>query len=84
MIHLDPNLKVAQSDASNVWLSYALDAIGLLVKSALIVSEDITIKSIAPSDEASGAFDRVVSIADVEIQTSARLAEVLGVVARWS
>ena len=60
-------------------LSYALNVAALMAKATPIASKDITINSIAPSDEMSGAFDLVVNIADVEIGTSARLAEVLGV-----
>ena len=50
-----------------------------MAKATPIESGDIRIESFAPSDETSGAFDLVVGIADVEIGTSARLAEVLGV-----
>jgi len=47
-----------------------------MAKATPIESGDIRIESFAPSDETSGAFDLVVNIADVEIGTSARLAEV--------
>jgi len=50
-----------------------------MAKATPIESGDIRIESFAPSDETSGAFDLVVNIADVEIGTSARLAEVLAV-----
>ena len=63
----------------HAWLSYALDAAALMAKATPIGSEDVKIESIAPSDEMSGAFDLVVNIADVQIGTSARLAEVFDV-----
>ena len=66
-------------DASNAWLSYALDAPGLMAKVTPLASEDVVIESIAPSDVISGAFDLVVDIAGAEIGATARLAEVLGV-----
>jgi hypothetical protein len=65
-------------DAPNVWLSYVLDAPGLMAKAAL-TSEDVVIESIAPSGTVAGAFDLVVDIAGTEIGTSARLADALGV-----
>ena len=65
-------------DAPNAWLSYALDAPGLMAKDEPLVGEDVVIESIAPS-AASGAFDLVVNIADAEIGEEARLAEALGV-----
>ena len=65
-------------DAPNAWLSYVLDAPGLMAKAAL-TSEDVVIESIAPSGTVAGAFDLVVDIAGTEIGTSARLADALGV-----
>jgi len=69
----------AVRDAPNAWLSYALDAPGLMAKATPIASEDIIIESIEPSGVTSGAFDLVVDIAGAEIGTAAWLAEVLGV-----
>ena len=69
----------AAKDSPNAWLSYALDAPGLMAKATPIVSADVSIDAIMPSDDVSGAFDLLVGIANVEIGTSARLAEVLGV-----
>ena len=66
-------------DALNAWLSYVLDAPGLMAKAAALVSEDIVIQSIAPSSTTAGAFDLVVDIAGAEIGTGARLAAALGV-----
>ena len=66
-------------DAPNAWLSYALDAPGLMAKATPIASEDVVIESIAPSGVTSGAFDLVVDIAGAEIGTAANLAEVLDV-----
>ena len=65
-------------DAPNAWLSYVLDAPGLMAKAAL-TSEDVVIESIAPTGTVAGAFDLVVDIAGTEIGTSARLADALGV-----
>lgn len=65
-------------DAPNAWLSYVLDAPGLMAKAAL-TSEDVVIESIAPSGTVAGAFDLVVDIAGTKIGTSARLADALGV-----
>ena len=68
--------------APNAWLSYVLDAPGLMAKAAPVANEDVVIESIAPSSITAGAFDLVVDIAGVEIgegATSARLAEALGV-----
>ena len=65
-------------DAPNAWLSYVLDAPGLMAKAAL-TSEDVVIESIEPSVVTSGAFDLVVDVAGEEIGTAAQLAEVLGV-----
>ena len=66
-------------DAPEAWLSYALDAPGLMAKSELLESKDIVIESIAPSSAADGAFDLTVGIVGVEIGEGARLAEALGV-----
>ena len=66
-------------DAPNAWLSYALDAPGLMAKATALANEDVVIESIAPSGAAAGAFDLVVNVADAEIGEGARLAEVLGV-----
>ncbi len=69
-------------DAPNAWLSYVLDAPGLMAKAAPVASEDVVIESIKTSSSATGTFDFVVDIADAEIgegTTSARLAEALGV-----
>ena len=66
-------------NAPNAWLSYALDAPGLMAKAAALASEDIVIESIEPSSAAAGAFDLVVNIADAEIGEGARLAVALGV-----
>ena len=66
-------------DAPNAWLSYALDAPGLMTKTAALANEDVVIESITPSSAATGTFDLVVDIAGAEIGTAARLAEVLGV-----
>ena len=69
-------------ESSNAWLSYALDAPGLMAKAAPLTSEDVVIESIDSSSAAAGAFDLVVDIAGAEIgegATSARLAEALGV-----
>ena len=65
-------------DAPNAWLSYVLDAPGLMAKEAL-TSEDVVIESIEPSGTAAGAFELVVDIGEAEIGTAARLAEALGV-----
>ena len=69
----------AAKASPNAWLSYALDAPGLMAKATALASEDVVIESIAPSSAAGGAFDLVVNIADAEIGEGARLAEVLGV-----
>ena len=69
----------AVRDASNAWLSYALDASGLMVKATPLASEDVVIESIEPSGVTSGAFDLVVDIAGAEIGTAAKIAEVFGV-----
>ena len=66
-------------DAPNAWLSYALDAPGLMAKATALASEDVVIESIEPSSAAAGAFDLVVNIADAELGEGARLAEALGV-----
>ncbi|MBR4654691.1 MAG: hypothetical protein IKO72_15150 [Kiritimatiellae bacterium] len=66
-------------DAPNAWLSYVLDAPGLMAKAAALASEDVVIESIAPSSTVAGAFDLVVNIAGAEIGTAARLAVTLGV-----
>ena len=66
-------------DAPNAWLSYVLDAPGLMAKAAALASEDVVIESIVPSSTVAGAFDLVVDIAGVEIGTAARLAAALGV-----
>ena len=66
-------------DAPNAWLSYALDAPGLMAKLEPLASDDVVIESIAPSSAADGAFDLAVSICGAEIGEGARLAEVLGI-----
>ena len=66
-------------DAPNAWLSYVLDAPGLMVKAAALASGDVVIESIAPSSTVAGAFDLVVDIAGAEIGTAARLTAALGV-----
>ena len=66
-------------DAPNAWLSYALDAPGLMAKPQPLASEDVVIESIPPSSTANGTFDLTVSIAGAEIGEAARLAEVLGI-----
>ena len=66
-------------DAPNAWLSYVLDAPGLMAKPEPLASEDVVIESIAPSSTVSGTFDLIVSIAGAEIGEGARLAETLGV-----
>lgn len=66
-------------DAPNAWLSYVLDAPGLMAKSAALASEDVVIESIEPSGAVTGAFDIVVGIGGAEIGTAARLAAALGV-----
>lgn len=66
-------------DAPNAWLSYALDAPGLMVKATELASEDVVIESIESSIAEAGAFDLVVNIADAEIGEGAQLAEALGV-----
>ena len=63
----------------NAWLSYALDAPGLILKTTPLASEDVTIDAIVPSSSTSGTFDLVIGIAGAEIGTAARLADVLGV-----
>lgn len=63
----------------NAWLSYALDAPGVMAKATPIVSEDVSIDAITPPDDVSGAFDLLVGVADVEIGAAANLAEVFGV-----
>ena len=65
-------------DAPNAWLSYVLDAPGLMAE-ATLTSEDVVIESIEPSGTAAGAFDLVVDIGGAEIGTSARLAAALGI-----
>ena len=67
------------SDAPNAWLSYALDAPGLMARVTPIANEDVTIDAVAPSSESAGAFDLVVGIADAEIGEGAQLAAALGV-----
>ena len=69
----------AVRDAPNAWLSYALDAPGLMAKATPLASEDVVIESIESSVITSGAFDLVVDIAGAEIGTAANLAEALGV-----
>ena len=66
-------------DAPNAWLSYVLDAPGLMAKAAPVASEDVVIESIEPSSITTEAFDLVANIADAEIGEGARLAEALGV-----
>jgi len=63
----------------NAWLSYALDAPGLMAKATSLASEDVVIESIEPSGITSEAFDLIVDIAGAEIGTAANLAEVFGV-----
>ena len=70
--------KLARS-SPNAWLSYALDAPGLMARATPIASEDVSIDAITPSDDALGAFDLIVGIAGVEIGTAANLAEVVGI-----
>ena len=65
-------------DAPNAWLSYVLDAPGLMAKAAL-TSEDVVIESIEPSGTAAGAFDLVVDIGGAEIGEGARLTAALGI-----
>ena len=65
-------------DAPNAWLSYALDAPGLMAKATALASEDVVIESIEPSNAAE-SLELVVNIADAEIGEGARLAEALGV-----
>lgn len=50
-----------------------------MAKATPIVSEDVSIDAITPSDDAPGAFDLIVGIAGVEIGTAANLAEVFGI-----
>ena len=66
----------AAKDSPNAWLSYALDAPGLMTKATPIVSTDVSIDAIMPSGDVPGAFDLLVGIANVEIGTAANLAEV--------
>ncbi len=69
-------------DSPNAWLAYMLDAPGLVNRSAM-ESNDLSIISFAPLDEAEGVFELVVGIRGVEIgedTTASRLAEALGVV----
>ena len=66
-------------DAPNAWLSYALDAPGLMAKPEPLASEDVVVESIAPSSTASNTFDLTVSLGGAEIGEGARLAEVLGI-----
>ena len=70
--------KLARS-SPNAWLSYALDVPGLMAKATPIVSEDVSIDAITPSDDMPGAYDLLVGIVDVEIGTAANLAEVFGI-----
>ena len=67
------------TDAPNTWLSYALDAPGLMAKATALASEVVVIESIKSSSTTAGALELVVNIADAEIGEGARLAEVLGV-----
>ena len=67
-------------DAPNAWLSYALDAPGLMAKAIPLAGEDIVIESLEPSSGSAGTFDLVIGIDGVEIGEGARLAEALGVV----
>ena len=66
-------------DAQNAWLSYALDASGLMAKPEPLESEDVMIESIMPSSTANNTFDLTVSIGGTEIGEGACLAEALGV-----
>ena len=66
-------------DAPNAWLSYVLDAPGLMAKAAPVASEDVVIESIEPSSITAEAFDLVVNIAGAEVGEGARLADALGV-----
>ena len=70
----------AVRDAPNAWLSYALDAPGLMAKAMPLEGDDIVIESIVPSNETAGTFDLAFGVVGVEIGTGARLAEALGVV----
>ena len=44
-------------DAPNAWLSYALDAPGLMAKATPLASEDVVIESVVPSSTVTGTFD---------------------------
>lgn len=65
--------------APNAWLSYVLDAPGLMATAAALVSEDVVIESMEPSGTVAGAFDLIVGIGGAEIGEGARLAAALGV-----
>lgn len=66
-------------ESSNAWLSYALDAPGLMAKAAPLASEDVVVESIEPSNATAGGFDLIVNIANAEIGEGARLADALGI-----
>ena len=66
-------------ESSNAWLSYALDAPGLMAKAAPLASEDVVVESIEPSNATAGGFDLVVNIVDAVVGEGARLAEALGI-----
>ncbi len=73
----------AVRDAPNAWLSYALDAPGLMAKATPLASEDIVIAGLEVESNGEGAVATQISfefvIGDANIGTAARLAEVLGV-----
>ena len=69
----------AAKASQNAWLSYVLDAPGLMAKAAPVASEDVVIESIEPSSITAEAFGLVVNIAGVEIGEGARLVEALGI-----
>ncbi len=75
----EKRLHTTVRDAPNAWLSYALDAPGLMAKSEPLTNEDIEIESIVPSSTANGTFDLAISIAGAEIGEGARLTETLGI-----
>ena len=72
-------------DAPNAWLSYALDASGLMAKATPLASEDVHIVSLDVEDGGALGITRPTSVAfeiaidDVSIGEAARLAEVFGV-----
>ena len=72
-------------DAPNAWLSYALDAPGLMTKATPLVSEDVKIVSFDVDDGGAlgttrpTSFALEIAIDGVSIGEDARLVEVLGV-----